>query len=332
MSVPKLTIGLPVYNKAPFLALALRSIFAQTFRDWELIVVDDGSTDESLSMLQALSDPRVTLLADGKNRGLAVRLNQITRMARGAYLARMDADDLMHPRRLELQLAFLEGRADIDLIGCGLLVLDRNLQPAGVRQYPFAHEDICADTLRDFRFAHPTIMGRTKWFREHPYNEGSRHCEDWQLWAATCKQNHFANLAEPLYFYREYDSYSLAKYLARKGTFAALLCSSSTADHSWFSRACALVRIIGHMGGHVFAGCLGASDLLVRNRSQRVTESRHLQLARAVPEICSTSFPSGTSAQENSLQPLVSASRLIVECTPGADEQLPARLPTVARP
>jgi glycosyltransferase involved in cell wall biosynthesis len=74
---PKLTIGLPVYNKAPFLINALRSVFAQTACDWELIIVDDGSTDRSLAILGSLHDARVTVLADGNHKGLAARLNEV---------------------------------------------------------------------------------------------------------------------------------------------------------------------------------------------------------------------------------------------------------------
>jgi len=295
MGIPKLTIGLPVYNKAPFLALALRSIFAQTFRDWELVIVNDGSTDSSLSILRALDHPQVTVLSDGEHKGLAARLNEIAGIARGEYLARMDADDMMHPRRLELQLAFLKRRPDIDLVGCGLLVLNREVQASGVRHFPADHKDICADALRGFHFAHPTVLGRTEWFRNHPYSVENLGCEDWQLWVTTCRESRFANLPDALYFYREYDSYSLSKYLGKKSAFAALLCSSLTADYSFRSRLHALARITGHMGGHIVAGALGLSDLVIRRRSRRVTEERDLQLARSLPGIQKVQLPTATS-------------------------------------
>src|SRR5690349_10645893 len=105
---PLVTVGIPFFNNASSLSDALRSIFAQTFTDWELILADDGSTDESLSIARSVRDPRVMVMSDGGNRGLVFRLNQITSAARGKYIARMDADDLSHPARLQRQVSLLE--------------------------------------------------------------------------------------------------------------------------------------------------------------------------------------------------------------------------------
>ena len=101
------TIGIPFLNARRTLADAVRSVFAQTHGDWELLLVDDGSTDGSSDVVRQLLDPRVRLLADGVTLGLCARLNQIAAAARGAYLARMDADDLMHPERIARQLEHL---------------------------------------------------------------------------------------------------------------------------------------------------------------------------------------------------------------------------------
>ncbi len=95
---PLVTVGLPVYNPGSFLSWAIRSVFAQTYSSWELVVVDDGSTDGSLERLRKIEDPRVRVLTDGKRRGLPYRLNQVLEEASGDFIARMDADDLMDPR------------------------------------------------------------------------------------------------------------------------------------------------------------------------------------------------------------------------------------------
>src|SRR5215471_13304565 len=126
MHNPLLTIGLPVYNAAPYLEDTLRSIFAQTFTEGELIIVDDGSTDHSREIVSTLGDERVQVVTDGKHLGLAARLNTIVRLARGKYVARMDADDLMHPNRLRAQVDFLIRHPAVDGLGCGLVILDRN--------------------------------------------------------------------------------------------------------------------------------------------------------------------------------------------------------------
>src|SRR5205823_4196715 len=127
MRRPLLSIAMPVRNAAPYLAASLGSIFAQSFADWELLAVDDGSDDQSLSMLRSIQDPRVRVFSDGRHLGVAARLNQIIREAQGAYIARFDADDLMHPSRFEKQLAFLEQSPEVHGMGCGLIFLDEEL-------------------------------------------------------------------------------------------------------------------------------------------------------------------------------------------------------------
>jgi len=110
------TIGIPFLNARRSLAAAVRSVFAQTHSDWELLLVDDGSSDGSIDVVRRLDDPRVRLVRDGSHRGLCARLNQIAATARGTYLARMDADDVMHPERIERQLALLGADPGVDLV------------------------------------------------------------------------------------------------------------------------------------------------------------------------------------------------------------------------
>src|SRR5512140_3729418 len=129
MSEPLVTIGLPIYNAGALLRDTLRSVFAQTLTDWELLAFDDGSTDGSGEVLRGLRDPRVRVLSEPENRGLAARLNFIHANARGRYIARMDADDLMHPERLARQVEFLAARSDVDVVGCALVSLGRRLEP-----------------------------------------------------------------------------------------------------------------------------------------------------------------------------------------------------------
>src|SRR5579872_3545287 len=128
----RVTIGIPFYNAEQTFADAIRSIFTQTFRDWELLLVDDGSTDGSLAIAQAVQDTRVHVYYDGHRRGLASRLNQIAELARGEYLARMDADDLMHPERLARQIEALLKHAPADLVASAIYELDDQGSPARV--------------------------------------------------------------------------------------------------------------------------------------------------------------------------------------------------------
>ena len=117
--LPSLTIGIPFFNAEATLLDAVRSVFAQTHQDWELLLVDDGSTDRSLELARSIDDPRVRVYSDGRNKRLAARLNEISRLARFDHVARMDADDVCLPERLarrpdSLKSAAREIRADAD--------------------------------------------------------------------------------------------------------------------------------------------------------------------------------------------------------------------------
>ena len=104
------TIGLPFYNAEKYLALAIESVLQQTYTNWELLLLDDGSTDNSLSIAQsyAQKDSRIKVISDGKNKNLATRLNELPSLAQGLYLARMDADDIMHSARIVKTIISIE--------------------------------------------------------------------------------------------------------------------------------------------------------------------------------------------------------------------------------
>jgi glycosyltransferase involved in cell wall biosynthesis len=266
---PRLTIGLPIYNPGAFLEPALRSVFAQTFQDWELILVDDGSDDGSTELLRHIHDPRVRLLKSGPKPGLAARLNQIVQAARAPYIARMDADDMLDCSRLEKQVQFLQDHPQVDVVGCGLVILDSRGKPAGLRQFGTEHATICAKPLTGIQLAHPTVVGKTEWFRKHLYNEENHSCEDWELWFSSHKTSRFANLDEPLYFYREFDSFSIRKYVDAKRQIARLQWRQR-ADFGLVrtSQACAsqYVRIVLNLVTYL----TGLQYYMIRRRSRPI--------------------------------------------------------------
>jgi len=216
------TIGIPFLNARRFLATAVRSVFAQTHQDWELVLVDDGSSDGSLDVVRCLDDPRVRLVRDGGHRGLCARLNQIAAMARGDYLARMDADDVMHPERIERQLALLGADPGVDLVDTATFTVDDDLTPLGVRgDRPLDCRPEAV--LRDGLLIHPTVTGRAEWFRRHPYDGAFVRAEDRELWMRSCATTRFARLEEPLFFYREGPAGNLGNYLRTERTVRAIL-------------------------------------------------------------------------------------------------------------
>jgi glycosyltransferase involved in cell wall biosynthesis len=212
---PLVTVGIPFYNAERTLADAIRSVFAQTLTDWELILMDDGSTDAGLEIARSITDPRVRVVSDGRNLRLAARLNQIARLARGKYLARMDADDMMHRDRLVMQAEFLDRNPTVDVVGTGMYILDADGHPVAKRlpsSTPLSPRRVLAGAA----LMHATVMGRTAWFRRNPYDPACPPAyplaEDFELWCRASGQSRFANFADCYYYCSEHASFSLSKY------------------------------------------------------------------------------------------------------------------------
>lgn len=219
MDPPIVTIGLPMYNCATTLDRAIRSILNQTFCDWELLLVDDGSTDKTVDLARAYSDARVRIYTDGRHAGLVARLNQATDLGRGKYFARMDGDDISYPERLALQVKYLEAHDEIDLLGGGMLIFGRGGGVLGVRECGITHEEICRRPWAGFYLAHPTWIGKIEWFRKHRYRAEAVRCEDQDLLLRTYENSRFAALSEIVLGYRE-EELSLTKILSGRRNFA----------------------------------------------------------------------------------------------------------------
>ncbi|MFS8652378.1 MAG: glycosyltransferase family 2 protein, partial [Caldibacillus sp.] len=117
MSDPFVTVFMPVYNSGKYLVEAIESILRQTYRNLELLIVDDGSTDHSIEIIKTFADPRIRLIKNDQNRGIPFTRNVGLKEARGKYLAIMDSDDISHPERIERQVAYLENHPAIDVAG-----------------------------------------------------------------------------------------------------------------------------------------------------------------------------------------------------------------------
>ena len=202
---PLISVALPVHNAVLTLPLALASIRAQTFEDWELLVMDDGSTDGSRPLAHqfARTDPRVRVLQPAGRSGLPARLNQAIDAARGAFFARMDADDIAYPERFALQAGFLQSNSEVSLLGTAITVFDDAGVARGQRAAPARHEEICALSSVVFRLYHPTWMGRTEWFRRHRYDETASRAQDQDLLHRAFRESRFSNLPQLLLGYRE---------------------------------------------------------------------------------------------------------------------------------
>ena len=216
---PLLTIALPVYNGAATLELAIRSILLQSFTDWEMIILDDASTDDSRAVMRSFQDSRICLVEGDKNIGLSARLNMAVDMAEGRYFARMDQDDISFPDRLEKQLDYLQKHPGIDLLATSTIPFRGDGEALGRLPVASEHEQICARPWNGFHLPHPTWMGKTDWFRQHRYESVADGAEDQQLLLRTYRLSRFACLQEPLLAYREGDR-PLKKMLRARRIFA----------------------------------------------------------------------------------------------------------------
>ena len=207
-TAPQLSVLMTVYNGERYLLEAIDSIRAQTFRDFEFIIVDDGSTDSSAAMIERCmaQDARIRLLRLARNRGQAAALNHGLAAARGEYLARMDADDVCMPQRFQKQLDYLQAHPRIGVLGCGLDVTDECLLAHTQWDYPAQHALIVFTLLfRGSGVAHAaTMMRRQALLDAGGYAESARISEDIELWTRLAGSTRFANLPDTLYAYRRH--------------------------------------------------------------------------------------------------------------------------------
>lgn len=210
-----ISIGIPIYNAEKYLDDAICSVLAQTYECWELILIDDGSTDKSLDIAKkyAKIDKRIRVISDGQNKKLPSRLNQIIYESKYDYIARMDADDLMSNDRLEKQLQVLESNHKIDFVTTGHLTIGKNNELTGVKlgeNYQMNAEDILGGVTN---MLHASLLARKNWYLRNLYNENSILAEDFDLWLQAAKKNdlNYVVIEEPLYWYRVTENVTIFK-------------------------------------------------------------------------------------------------------------------------
>lgn len=228
VSSPEVTVLLPVYNGAPYLEETLESILAQTFTNFELLVIDDGSTDGSRGILErfAARDARVRLVSR-ENRGLIATLNQGLALSRADIIARMDADDIALPRRFERQVGFMKSHPGVDVCGTALV-----FHETGEEKYlPEESAALQALTLFNTPVFHPTvIMRKASVLAVGGYASTAPCAEDYDLWERMLRAgSRFANLREVLLRYRVHPEMNRAKYYAKMTATSLKICARQLA-------------------------------------------------------------------------------------------------------
>lgn len=203
---PTVSVLLPVFNGERYIGEAVESILKQTFRDFEFLIIDDGSTDQTPGILRshAERDPRIRIVTKangGYTKALLVGLS----LAKGKYIARMDADDISHPDRFASQVAFLDENPACGVVGSAIRIIDPDGDPITHRRYPLTHSEIDAAHVHkgECSLAHPSTMIRRSALEEAgSYRPEFEPAEDFELWTRLGEKAELANLAAELLSYR----------------------------------------------------------------------------------------------------------------------------------
>ena len=217
---PKISVVMSVYNGEKHLRESIESILNQTFTDFEFIIVNDGSTDNSLEIIKSYDDERIKIINNEENIGLTKSLNKAIKQARGVYIARQDADDISLSNRLELQFKFLEKHPEVALLGTGIYVIDENGDEIEKR---IMHPNPKRSLLKGNRFIHGSVMFRKSVIDElGAYNETLRYSQDYELWLRLSKEYDVRNLTVPLYKLRMHKSSILSRKVEEQQMYAVL--------------------------------------------------------------------------------------------------------------
>jgi hypothetical protein len=205
---PRISVILPVYNAEAFLAAAVGSILAQTFRDFELIAIDDGSTDRTATILDDLAqqDDRIVVIRQ-RNAGVVAALNRGLALARGEFVARMDADDMARPQRFARQMTFLDAYPDVAVVGSAVTLVDATGSVLGDVRYPESAQAVAEFLETGSPLAHPAVMmRRAVIIAAGGYRAAFQYAEDYDLWLRLAEHHKLANLPDRLLLYRQHEA------------------------------------------------------------------------------------------------------------------------------
>lgn len=196
-----------VYNGMPYLKNAVDSILGQTYKNFEFIVIDDASTDSSWKYLKSKKDRRLIVLQNKKNIGLASSLNRALKKARGEFIARMDADDISLPKRLQVQLNFMNKNPKVDLCGTWVNKINKEGKIVGSVKYPQTDQAIKRHLAWGPTIVHPTFFAKAKFFKGlGNYDPSFDYAEDYELLVRASRGSTFANLPQKLLKWRLWDN------------------------------------------------------------------------------------------------------------------------------
>ena len=221
----KISVIMPVYNSEKYLVQSIDSILNQTYEDFEFIIIDDGSTDNSLSIINSYKDNRIKVITNKNNIGISQSLNIGILNSSGDYIVRMDSDDISLLNRFEKQLGFMESNSGVSICGCNMYII-KDSKKVSETKYCLDSSEIKTDMLFGRTpFAHPTIMMRSSFVHSCSlkYNNSAIYAEDLELYCNYCHQAKYANINKCLHIYRIHNDSVSVKYKETQKSNAKLI-------------------------------------------------------------------------------------------------------------
>ncbi|MFC1862380.1 glycosyltransferase [Thermodesulfobacteriota bacterium] len=230
--IPKVTVLMPVYNGENYLGEAINSILNQSFREFEFLIIDDGSTDETNNIIASFKDRRIRIIENNGNIGLIASLNKGIDLAKGEFIARMDADDISLPDRLEKQIDFMNNHTDVGVLGTGFQIIDSNGIKYGLPlSFPTNHDFLQWSMYFYSPIVHPSVMMNKVIIREiGGYSSLYVHAEDYDLWIRASEVTKTSNLEDNLLLLRKYGDNITETYLGEHKQNAIKICHSMISD------------------------------------------------------------------------------------------------------
>ena len=259
-TAPSVSVVMPVYNGAAFLREAIESVLAQTFRDFELLLINDGSTDDTQEIIDSYRrDSRLRCISR-PNKGLIATLNEGWQRARGSYIARMDADDVSAPERLARQVAFLDAHLDVGVVGSAIWVIDAHGQRDGPIYLPATHHMIVWRLCFEDPLVHPTVLIRRAVLeRAGGYDPAMPHAEDYDLWRRVSAFTRLHNLPDVLLSLRKHATNVSQVHRAAQGENSTRIGQAMIGGLLGRTVPLALVQQLEH---HRYASAVEALDVV----------------------------------------------------------------------
>ena len=281
-------VVIPFFDARETLRNAVFSVLNQSYHSWQLILLNDGSIDDSVDTIADLVDnDRVLLVSDNTNRGLIYRLNQMVKLTDAPFIARMDADDLMHPDRLRFQMEAFRTDPLLDIVSTGMAIMNGDYQVKGVRCV--GRQPTLRDFMRDGGLVHASCIFRRKFLETNKYNPGFLGAEDRELFLRVIPNFHYYCVTKPLYLCTEYDRFDKRRYLNSYRSERKAILSHGPRLIGWPATVAFFLRsVLKEPAVHIMS-VLGLANYITRRTYVSSHENELLNLQALVDTILTTS-------------------------------------------